>query len=348
MIKKSINEPYVSVKRYWTKGKLADFSVCERRYYYAYVRKEKTPTTGPQALGIYSHLRFKEFFDEREKYKTAEEFVQASIGRWNRIIHGKSIQGRQITLTREGEAYELTAALKKILTNFYSYYSERNSPELTEHDFRIYDANLNLGFNGKMDSLQNAAGDDLENKDAKILLTDYKTGKFLSESRDLDLELIIYRLASASIILKNTYKNKFGFSRDEVDKLRSINGLIESIEARIHNVRMNEIYTARINPSILNEFFIQVQQKNKQIDEIETREDYAKSPFDYPANWAACDACSFRDICHKETRNKEKLEYDLQYTTLFNLEEMERKRKNNRESYELAGQIKLIPQQDVP
>ncbi len=216
----------------WSPTGLEDFLRCPRRRYLH--KKHKKKLTWPDfAKGIHLHrkieeLRLHRIREKPPRYKSAEAFANVIANDWQRTpISEGEIEGNKILWEYEKQPYTIKEEIRQIGKRFYPILmeEEKNSPPIIftyltkkrkvvnttayEFDFSYKDR----GLNGEIDEIRK--------EEDKIIIRDYKSGKwkYVENKIAYAFQPTEYEFAVCLLCLTNeTFRKAIGITNEQVQE----------------------------------------------------------------------------------------------------------------------------------
>ncbi len=270
---------------WWSPTKLEAATSCLKRFYFQYIKKEKVSIPGYMALGTFIHSKMESLYDGEfgnlhVKFKSAESFVNSSVGQWKRIIikEGK-IQGNKIDWKDKNEPWTFIPVIRDLCLKAYQKYLDEGTPLKVELPIRF-----EFGehyYNLKVDELRKGA-----------IIRDHKTGRFFEDKFSLNYkpQLTMYALAiSCLAYLDRNFAEIFGIK--EPEKLAGNPNIISpEIKVEYYHMRSNTIIQTERTDAHYYEL-------SQNLNDLESR---IRSGI-FPVNRYECARCLYQKVCDQTT-----------------------------------------------
>jgi DNA helicase-2/ATP-dependent DNA helicase PcrA len=192
---KSIMHEEYSIKpkiEYLSYSQIETFQTCPLHYKLRYIIKVPTPASASASFGTTIHATLKEFFEEMQNGKKANDKLMYDLLEKNWVKEGYKSKKHEAEFLQKGKDY---------LVGFLKYgYNPKVLPVALEQPFNLplrsfeRRGDIPLKIGGRFDRI-----DDLGNGEIEII--DYKTGATIPTQREVDknLQLSFYALAATKI-----------------------------------------------------------------------------------------------------------------------------------------------------
>jgi DNA helicase-2/ATP-dependent DNA helicase PcrA len=170
---------------YLSFSQIETFQTCPLHYKLRYIYKVPTPPSASQSFGTAMHAALKEFFEEMQKGKKANDKLMYELLEKNWISEGYKTKSHEKEFFNKGKIY---------LSGFLKQGFNPKVPTIAlEQPFTI-PLGKDLKIGGRLDRVDDLGGGEIE-------IIDYKTGATIPSQKDVDrnLQLSFYALAATKI-----------------------------------------------------------------------------------------------------------------------------------------------------
>ena len=164
---------------YLSFSQIDTFDTCPLQYRYRFIQKIPIPPSAAQSFGDSIHKTLRDFYQEIKNRKklTKKDLIKILETNWSSV--GYASKAHEEQRRKQGE---------EILSKFFDKFDAKTVPKDLEQPF-IIKVSPSLKIRGKIDRI--------DEKDGKLEIIDYKTGKVLEQKNvDKSLQLTIYALAA--------------------------------------------------------------------------------------------------------------------------------------------------------